>query len=122
MRNVLIALFLLSTSFGASSDANVSSTFESSYNQLEKKVADLKAKGDKIDDQTRKEIDNLLMQMNHEHTQLKRELELKNQQLTQKVNEGVKVEQDWSQRISSAFHEVGGGFTRAWERLKKGAN
>jgi len=120
MRSLLAAVFFLS--MVAASQPTIQSSFETNYMLLQKKVEALKEKGEKVTDQSRKEIEALMVQMNHEHAELKRELERKNQVVTQKVSETVKAEKDWSGRIAGAYHEISGGMVRAWEKLKVGSN
>jgi hypothetical protein len=58
-----------------------------------------------------------MAQMNHEHAELKRQLEKKNQELNQKIDEGRKKQEDWSERLSRAAHELKTGVTRAWRTV-----
>jgi molybdopterin converting factor small subunit len=95
-------------------------TFEQNYLRLQKKIEALKDKGEKVGEDTRKEIDALMVQMNHEHAQLKHELEVKNQQVNQKIEETKKREEDWSKRVGGAVQELGAGMKRAWNKLSKG--
>jgi len=120
MRFIILSFIVLST--GAFSDqSSLQNSFETNYNLLQKKIEALKAKGEKVTDQSRTEMENLMAQMNHQHAELKKELERKNDELNKKVDQGVKTEQDWSKRISSAYHDVSEGFSKAWEKLSKGA-
>lgn len=122
MRSVLIALILLTGPrlFGDETTLDsVAASFDASYAKLEKKIGEIKDKGEKINDQTRKELDDLMVQMNHEHAELKRELDAKNQELQQKIDAGKDKSSDWSTRVDAALHEFGDGCKRAWGKLKK---
>jgi ribosomal protein L9 len=121
MRFVFLSIILLSA--GAFSDQiTLQNSFETNYNLLQQKIEGLKAKGEKVTDQSRQEMENLMVQMNHNHAELKKELERKNQQLSQQVDQGVRTGQDWSKRISSAYQDLSDGFTKAWAKLKTGAD
>ena len=115
MRFILLSLFI----FAAGAEPT---SFESDYLLLQKKITSLKDKGQAVTEDTRKEIDTLMVQMNHEHAVLKHELEVKNSQLTQKVNEGVKTSQDWSGRAAGAYHELADGMKRAWQKINKASD
>jgi hypothetical protein len=121
MRSVFVALLLFTP--GLFAEPDISASFEASYAKLQKKIGELKAKGDKVSEKTRKEIEDLMVQMNHEHTELKRQLEAKNQQVREEVRQnidaGKQKSEDWSDRFSAAWHEIGGGVKRAWHKLKK---
>lgn len=97
--------------------ADPSGSFEKNYVLLQRKIDTLKQTGEKVSDDTRKEIDGLLAQMNHDHTELKRQIEAHNQQIVQKVEETKKLKEDWVKRVTSAYQEVAGGLKRAWGKL-----
>jgi len=112
MRFIIISMMLASASASSQS-------FETCYDSLQKKIESLKAKGEKVSDDSRKEIDSLMAQMNHEHTELKRELEKKNQEINEKAHQTVEAEKNWHKRMASAYHDISDGFSRAWEALTK---
>ena len=118
MRSLLAALILFS--FTAVSEDKLATTFETNYLLLQKKIDSLKQQGKKIDEDTRKELDAMMVKMNHEHTELKRELEKRNQQVNQKVDTVKETTADWSQRVKSAYHELSEGAEKAWSKIKKG--
>ena len=110
----------LGLAFAAYADASIPKSFEQSYVELQRKLEELKQKGGKVSAQTEKEMNELMVQMNHEHAAIKRELEAKNQSITQKVSEARKtVQEDWPGRVKRAFSEFGTGIQRAWGQLSK---
>jgi len=117
MRFVVVSIILFSA-VAFSEQSALQNTFETNYNLLQKKIEALKSKGEKVTDQSRQEMENLMTQMNHEHAELKKELARKDEELNKKVEQGVKAKEDWSKRVTSAYHEVSEGFSRAWEKLK----
>ena len=118
MRSLFVAIILFS--FTAVSEDRLSTTFESNYLLLQKKIDKLKSRGQKISDETRKDMDDLLVKMNHEHVELKRELERKNSEVANKVDTVHKTSVDWSNRVKSAYHELSEGAEKAWSKIKKG--
>ncbi len=110
----------LGLALAAFADASIPKSFEQSYVQLQRKLEELKHKGEKVSAQSEKEMNDLLAQMNHEHAAIKRELEAKNQTLTKKVSDARKtVQEDWPDRIKRAVNELGAGLQRAWGQLNK---
>lgn len=103
----------------AIADTTMQKSFEASYVQLQRQIEGLKQKGGKVSAQAEKEMNQLLVQMNHEHSEIKRALELKNQQVTQTVIEAKKtVGEDWPGRVQRALSELGAGLERAWAQIK----
>lgn len=120
MRSFLISLILFSPLLF--SQSKTPNSFEANYLLLQNKITALKDKGEKIGEQTHKELDALMVQMNHEHTELRRQFDKKNVDINQKVSEGLKTGQDWSTRALNACHELVDGFKRAWNKIKKDAD
>ena len=118
MRSLFVALVLFS--FTAVSEDRLSTTFESNYLLLQKKIDRLKAKGEKITEETRRDMDDLMAKMNHEHAELKRELEKKNSEVSARADTVHKTSVDWSNRVKSAYHELSEGAEKAWSKIKKG--
>ena len=84
-----------------------------------KQIEALKQQGGKVSTQAEKEMNQLLVQMNHEHSEIKRALELKNQQVTQKVAAAKKTfGEDWPGRVQRALGEFSEGLERAWDQLQ----
>ncbi len=103
----------------ATADASIQKSFESSYVQLQKQIEALKQQGGKVSTQAEKEMNQLLVQMNHEHSEIKRALELKNQQVAQKVAAAKKTfGEDWPGRVQRALGEFSEGLERAWDQLQ----
>lgn len=119
MRGFSLAFLFFLSHLASGQQPPARSTFESSYLQLQRKMDALKAKGDKINEKSRQEIDYLMLELNHEHSELKRQLEKKNQQIQQKMNDSVESEQNWTKRLQSAYQEITSGFHRAWEKFSK---
>ncbi len=111
-------LFWQSPAFAVEAKTKITKSFEQSYVELQKKIYTLKEKGEKVSDGARQEMDSLMIQMNHEHSELKRQLENRNQTLNSKIDSGKKtVTEDWPKRIKGFTFEVGRGFRRAWQTL-----
>jgi hypothetical protein len=118
MRSILVALIIFSAA--AVSEDRLPATFESNYLLLQKKIESLKATGAKVNEDTRKQIDALMVQMNHEHTELKRELERRNSMVKATVASAQDTKDDYYKRVKAAYQALSEGAQRAWAKLKKG--
>jgi predicted nuclease with TOPRIM domain len=120
MKRLYIFLFLLLTNTTLLAQAHPDISFDRSFVELQRKLDDLKAHGDKLNEKSRKELDDLLVQMNHQHAELKRELDKKNQELNEKLTASQHKGEVLLNRLSDAWSELSSGAGRAWNKLSNG--
>lgn len=80
----------------------------------------MKASGEKINDDAKKDIERMMVQLNHEHTELKRQLERKNQQVVEQVKSAQNTGETWTHRLGDAAKEFEDGAKRAWHKISPG--
>ena len=120
MKRWILISFLIFCNTALLAQAHPDISFDRSFVELQQKLDELKAHGEKLNEKSRKELDSLMAQMNHQHAELKRELEKKNQELNEKLSASQHQSEALLNRLSSAWSEFSSGAGRAWSKLSNG--
>lgn len=117
MRCLVACVLIAAAVHAAENPKGLPKSFEQSYVEMQRKLIALKEKGDKVSADTEKELNDLLVQMNHEHAMLRQELDKKGALAQQRLQESKQFSKDWAGRLKRAFTELGIGLDRTWQAL-----